>query len=70
MRQLGCRACVFHYFITFEIRVLGPKPKLVGFHISGPATPPYTPKKEMSNGEGRERRFYYMAQDMPWEEAK
>jgi hypothetical protein len=42
----------------------------VGFHISGPATPPYTPKKEMSNGEGRERRFYYMAQDMPWEEAK
>jgi hypothetical protein len=34
-----------------------PRPKLLGFYISGPATCPSTPNKEMVMGKGRERRF-------------
>jgi hypothetical protein len=40
---------------VIETGILIPKPKILGFHMSGPATCPYKPNKR--HGEGRERRL-------------
>jgi hypothetical protein len=44
--------------IITETRVLGPKPKLKGFHMAGLAICPNMPNKERSNGEVE---IYYTA---------
>jgi hypothetical protein len=47
-----------------ETRVLNPRPKLLGFHMSGPATLSHAVSKEAW---GREEKGKF--QDKPWEEA-
>jgi hypothetical protein len=51
-----------------ETRVLGPRPKLQGLHVSGPALAPIGQMKR--HGEGHTKEVYYMAQDTPLGEAK
>jgi hypothetical protein len=38
-------------------KFLGPRFKLLGFHMSGPASHPYVLNKEMVMVKGRERKF-------------
>jgi hypothetical protein len=45
----------------FETGVLNPRPKFLGFHMSGPTTNPYMPKKETRWRQRKE--VYYAAWD-------
>jgi hypothetical protein len=49
-----------------SFKVLDTRPKLLGFHIAGPATGPYAPDKETWQRAKKD----YTAQDMLREEAK
>jgi hypothetical protein len=62
---LTCTSLI-HFELVFihgiETGVLGPRPKLLGFCMSGPATCPYWPNEEASSGKGQRREIYYTAQ--------
>jgi hypothetical protein len=42
---------------SIKTAVLGLRPKLQGFYMSGPVTHPNRPNKEMCNSKGKEKKF-------------
>jgi hypothetical protein len=60
---------IIKYKRVHETRVLGPRPKLQGFHVSG-GTHSSTPNKKTNNDEEQRKEIYYVSLDTLWEEAK